>query len=287
MSDKLDDVTEAVTKGGIEWSWMAWVLPVLALLIAAWLVFRAIPDSAGTVVVTVANGDGIQASSTQLKYRGVPIGIVSDVVLSSDNSQVELSIDLNVGREDFAREGAKYWVVRPELNSTSLEGLGTIVSGVEIQSEPGDGAEVSRFSMLARTPLEGVSESDLKITLTASRKSGLNRGSSVSYRGIKTGVVTSINLSEAADGVVIDVNIFEEFADLVRVDSVFWNSGGLDVDFGLFSGADVNVGSVSSLFAGEISFATPDEFDIPATTGDVFVLADEVDDDWLEWQPEF
>lgn len=286
MSDKENNVTEAVSKGSFDWSWAAWVLPVLALVMAGWLVLRTVPDSAGTVIISLQDADGIQANSTQLINRGVVIGIVSDVVLASDNSHVELSVVLNEGREDFTREGAKYWIVRPELNNASLQGLSTIVSGAEIHAEPGSGTLIQRFELTTPTPLEGVDTDDLQITLLAPIKSGLNRGSNVSYRGMKTGVISAVELAEDATGVHIEVNIFKDFAHLVRSDSVFWNSGGINVEFGLFSGADVNVGSISSLFAGEVSFATPEELNAPAENGNSFVLADEADDDWLEWQPE-
>ena len=75
------------------------------------------------------------------------------------------------------------------------------------------------------------------------------------------------------------------YAKLVRTNSRFWNSSGLDVDFGLFSGADIRASSVENLLRGGVSFATPDEAGSLAGAGRRFELNKEPEDEWLEWAP--
>jgi paraquat-inducible protein B len=72
---------------------------------------------------------------------------------------------------------------------------------------------------------------------------------------------------------------------LVRVNSKFWNAGGLDFRFGLFRGAEISAESAKTLLSGGIEFATPTTFGEPASDGAVFRLYDKPDDAWKDWMP--
>lgn len=276
---------QARQKKQLQWSWLAWILPVLALAMTAWLVYTAIPTISASLVVRTENANGIQANSTLVYYRGVAIGIVKRVDLLEDLTGVNLTIDIEDGHQGFARSGAKFWVIRPELDNIGLQGLTTIVSGPEIHALPGSGDLQSEFLMEKQIPLAGVSSDDLEIQLTAALRSGISRGTKVSYRGVNTGVVTGTRLAPDSRAILIAVNIYADFQHLIRKNTVFWNSGGLDIDFSLFSGADIRASSLPSFFAGEISFATPNEPGLLTDPGDFFVLQEDADKDWLNWQP--
>ncbi len=84
----------------------------------------------------------------------------------------------------------------------------------------------------------------------------------VFYREIVVGKVSGYELAATADHVLINVEIEHRFAPLVRKNSVFWNASGIDVHFGLFSGAEIHTESLKSILAGGIAFATPNEADM-------------------------
>ncbi|MBA6363894.1 MCE family protein, partial [Colwellia sp. BRX8-8] len=92
-----------------------------------------------------------------------------------------------------------------------------------------------------------------------------------------------------ADTVNIYINIYPRYAPLVSQSSQFWNTSGIRIDAGLFSGINIDSESIETLLAGGIAFATP-EVDVketfqPAEQGQLFKLARDVDDDWHKWQP--
>jgi paraquat-inducible protein B len=101
------------------------------------------------------------------------------------------------------------------------------------------------------------------------------------------GKVTGYELAETADHVLIHVAIEHRFAPLVRANSVFWNASGIDVHFGLFSGAEIHTESLKSILAGGIAFATPDNSNMgqQAKQNTTFKLYPEVKDEWLKWTP--
>jgi paraquat-inducible protein B len=71
----------------------------------------------------------------------------------------------------------------------------------------------------------------------------------------------------------------------VRDNSRFWNVSGVDLRFGLFRGAEVNIESLRSLAVGGISFGTPTEPGKAVVDGSVFRLYEKPADEWLEWSP--
>jgi paraquat-inducible protein B len=113
----------------------------------------------------------------------------------------------------------------------------------------------------------------------------LQEHSPIFYRGIQVGEVLNCQLSEHAQTVVVRARVRAEFAPLVRVNSKFWNAGGIDVRIGLFKGAEISAQSAQTLFSGGIEFATPPEPGEVAVNGAVFELNDKPKDAWKDWNP--
>jgi paraquat-inducible protein B len=85
--------------------------------------------------------------------------------------------------------------------------------------------------------------------------------------------------------VVIHARIRKQYAPLVRVNSKFWNAGGIDFHFGLFSGANLTAESAQTLVSGGIEFATPPDFQDAVTNGATFTLNEKSEPDWEKWSP--
>ena len=109
----------------------------------------------------------------------------------------------------------------------------------------------------------------------------------VFYREMVVGKVSGYELAQTADHVLIYVDIEHRFAPLVRENSVFWNASGIDVHFGLFSGAEIHTESLKSILAGGIAFATPNEGDMGEQVHQnaTFTLYPKVKEEWLKWTP--
>lgn len=105
------------------------------------------------------------------------------------------------------------------------------------------------------------------------------------YREVQVGTVTGIDLSEDADYVALRVAIEPRYASLVRAKTVFWNASGIHASFGLFSGADIDIESLSALLRGGIAFATPKDGGASARTGAVYALHKEPKKEWQSWAP--
>lgn len=261
---------------------LAWVVPLVAALVAGWLVWGRLQDRGPEITIVFSDGGGLRVGQTPLKYRGVQVGEVSGVALSKDRKHVQVKARLLRSAASLAREGALFWIVRPQLGFGNITGLGTVLTGPEIQVLPGEGAPRKEFAGLSSAPV-GLETPGLKITLRAAQPRSIKPGTPVYYRGVEVGVVQKLELGPGSLSADIQVLIFERYAGLVRAGSAFWNTSGASVKGGLLQGIEVEVESLRSLVTGGIEFATPHEKSPRVKPGTVFFLHDAPKNEWLGW----
>ena len=125
----------------------------------------------------------------------------------------------------------------------------------------------------------------LHVVVEAVQLGGLKEGDFVYYKEERVGSVVSTALANDSRHVRVHLNILNEYATLVRTNSVFWNSSGISAKFGL-KGLKVHTESLESILAGGIGLATPNSPEARAKKDSVFRLHPEVQDKWLKWSPE-
>ena len=262
-----------------------WIVPVIAAIVAGYLVYNRLRQFGPTITVRFKDAAGLKIGQTPVLYRGVQIGEVSDITLSKDQHYAEVKINIRRTASSIAREGSNFWIVRPRLDAGTVTGLGTIITGPHITVVPGNGPPTKKFTGAESSPTM-VDPQGLKIILMAGEGGSLRAGVPIYYRGIEVGAVQDTKLSTNARTVEIQVVIHHRYAPLVRTDSKFWNVTGIDVRFGFFRGAEINVESLKSLIIGGIAFATPDDVkSSPASNGAIYRLYEQSEKAWLQWSP--
>jgi len=268
---------------------LVWAVPLLAALIAGYLVIERVREAGPSITIKFHDGSGVRAGTTQVQYRGVAVGEVSSVLLSDDRNYVEVRVRLHRSAATLASEGSTFWVVRPEVGLSSISGLSTVVTGPEIQMLPGPATSKDKPPKVfigLDAPPAAPDRKGLVITLHSVRLGFLRAHSPVFYRGIEVGTVQATQLSRDATQVSIEVFFSPHFAPLVRSGSRFWSVSGLELSGGIFKGLDLKLESLPTLVTGGIEFATPDAG--PGTqvhSGAQFQLSDAAEKDWLSWSP--
>ena len=264
---------------------VVWVVPLVAAIVAGYLLYGRVQEFGPAITIKFKNGGGLRVGQTPINYRGVQIGEVTAIDLSADQQQVVVKARLRRSAAPIAREGALFWIVRPEAGLYNIAALGTVFTGPEIEVSPGSGKAQSEFVGLESSPVS-VEDKGLKIVLVTSRAGSLRPGSPAYYRGIEVGTIQDVRLSTNAAAAEIHLFIKQRYAKLVRSSSKFWNVSGVDVNVGLFRGVEVNLESLRSLALGGVAFATPsDPKDKPVKNGTVFSLYEKPEKEWLDWAP--
>jgi len=265
---------------------LIWLVPIAALALAGYYVYLHHQQQGPTITLEFEEINGIKPDETPVRYRGVEIGRVTDIDLADDRSAARVHIRLARSAEVFAKEGARFWLVRPEISESGISGFGTVLSGPYISAEPGTGQNISDFSGTLKAPI--MHQQGMRIVLHAERLEHLQPDSPVYYRGFQVGSIQDVRFSDDATRVNATAYIWQPYRALVRTDSEFWSVSGADVKGGVFSGLELRLESLRSLIAGGVSFASPgngrnDPTGDPAEEGHDFVLHSDYKKEWLTW----
>lgn len=268
--DEIPEVT-VTTKSKIS---TVWIIPIVAVLIGAWLAYTTISEQGPTILIAFETAEGIEAGKTKLKYKNVEVGVVETVSLTDDLSGVMVTASLINGAEEYLTDTTQFWVVRPRFGTTGVSGLGTLVSGAFIEVDPGKGGtEKSTFKGLEIPPVIKADAPGRQYVLRTAKMGSYSNGSPVNYRGIKVGEVLGHELAKDNRNILVHIFIHQPHDKLVRRSSRFWNVSGVNVSIDA-DGMKVGTESLQALVVGGIAFETPTNLDAsdPAEEGQSFPL---------------
>lgn len=260
-----------------------WIAALFGVIAAAATATFLWPEPLHRVTLTFADGYGLKAGNA-IRYRGIDIGKVEELKLGANGNEVVVTASLMNNAASLAREGTRWWVVRPEVSLTGAAGLETLLGDKFITLQPGDGPAQTAFVGLDRPPLVDLEyEGGLSIIVQANAGPRLEPGAGVFHRGVRVGGVRNVGLATDASAIEYDVYIRPQFAQLVTDDSVFWNTSGMTIGVGL-KGLTVRLDSVAEIISGGMAMAVPAEGK-PVSEGTRFILNESPEDEWLEWRP--
>ncbi|MCG3729019.1 PqiB family protein [Vibrio cincinnatiensis] len=239
-----------------------WILPILTVFLAGWLVTKAIHDSGERIQIYFSNAQGLVAGRTTIRYQGLEVGMIREIKLAPELDRIYVEADIYPEATRLLSDSTRFWLVKPTASLSGVSGLDALVSGNYIAIHPGnDGDEQTEhsqvFHALDNAPSDLISNGGLLIALKASDLGGLSIGSQIVYKKIPIGEVFSYQLDENAQSVLIQASIKEEYRHLITSKSRFWNVSGVGTSLG-FDGIDVRLESLSAMIGGAIAVDSPD-----------------------------
>ena len=254
---------------------IVWVVPILALLIGGWMIWRNLSSQGPVAQVRFDTADGIAARKTEVRCRSVRVGFVKDVKLAEDLKSVHIYLELESDSGSLLRRGTNFWVVRPRVSTTDISGLGTLLTGAYIELDPGPpGAPpLNHFQGLETPPATNRNIPGRRLVLTAEQAGSLTAGSPIYYRGFEVGRIESRTLDLEGQRVTYDAFIREEYSGLVKENTRFWNTSGIDISAGA-DGFKVRTPSFQAMVSGGATFGVPEGTapGNPAADGRAFTL---------------
>src|SRR5512147_1095008 len=235
---------------------LVWLIPIVAAIAGAWLVYTTFAERGPTITITFQFASGLEPGKTPIKYRDVHLGLVESVTLSDDLRHVLVTARMEKAAENDLREGTQFWIESARITAGGVSGLGTLLSGAYIGMRPGPGEPARHFVALETPPVYQVDVPGKRLTLRAEKLGSVSPGSPIYFRGIEVGGVLGYHLDENGKDVSIFAFVRAPYDAFVRLDSRFWNASGIDVSL---TGAGVNVHteSVQAILTGGIAFDTP------------------------------
>ena len=234
---------------------LIWILPIVAVLIAAWLGYTTLAEEGPTIKMTFKTAAGLEAGKTRIRHHDVELGVVKRIEPTPDLSQVVVTARMNKLAAPHLNDGTKFWVVRPRLSLTSLSGLETLVSGSFIEMDPGAGAEAREFKGLEEPPVVRSDISGTTYILNANKIGSIGSGSPVFFRGVEVGEVISSIFDGIDKGFTVRVFVQKPYDAYVHEGSQFWDASGISLDTGA-GGFKIEVELLQAVLSGGIAFDT-------------------------------
>lgn len=257
-----------------------WIVPIVAAVLGLWLAAKYFSERGPKITVKFETAEGIVGNKTPVLCRSVNVGTVTSVDLTKDLKGVRVTMQMTAEATRLLTKDAQIWVVRPRYGASGISGLSTIVSGSYIELEPGLAKEPQReFVGLEDPPVTPKGVPGLRITLFTDDAGGVAPGTQIVYKGLTAGRIETRVFHPENGKVEFGAFISREYAGLVRANTKFWNTSGIDVQIGA-NGFELHAGTIESLLVGGITFGQPEgALSAPAVNdGETFILYDNLSD---------
>ncbi len=254
-----------------------WILPIIAALIGAWLIYKGIVDAPIEVVINFPSAEGMEEGKTKVIFKGLTAGVVESFKMHPDLESVDVTIEFDQRAKPVLLDTTEFWLVKPRVSMEGVTGLGTMLGGdyIAMRASIGDGKPARKFKALAEPPPLPEDEPGLHLTLL-SKSLDVGHGSPVLYKSFEVGSVQTYKLSDKSQEMEIKIFIKPEYSYLVNKHTRFWNAGGISVSGGL-TGLKIRTESLAAILGGGVTFYTPrDKRKAPAVkNGHRFTLYDD------------
>ncbi|HET9989747.1 MAG TPA: MlaD family protein [Kofleriaceae bacterium] len=254
-----------------------WIVPLIAIAAASALAIRTYLHTGPTIKIVFESAEGLEIGKSDVRYKNVPVGKVTDIDISDDLEEIVATVELNRGAAKLAVEDTRFWVERPRVGVGGVSGLGTLLNGAYIGVDVGTSKKrVDHFIGLEKPPGITRDQKGSRFRLNAKDGGSLAVKSPVYMRREQVGSIADIAL--AADGKAVEIEVFIDspYDHDVTEQSVFWNASGMDVTLDA-SGLRLDTQSLATVVAGGIAigFRDPDHPGKPAAENTRFVLYDD------------
>jgi len=251
------EILEVSTKKS-EIGLVVWAVPIIALVVAGWLIYKYYSSLGPLITISFKNSGGLEPKQSSLRFRDVKVGSVEKIEILKEKEGVIVYVRVNKDVEPFLNEHAKFWIVKPEIGLDKVRGLDALMSGAYIQLESKLGGEPKRhFQGLEEPPLKLEEEKGDTFVLHSPQSYELVAGSPVYFKQMKVGKVKKVELSKDAKEVKFYIFVQNPYDKLINSTTKFWNIRGIDMSLDS-EGVKVQMGSISQLIVGGIEFDTKD-----------------------------
>ncbi|MEF1281622.1 MlaD family protein, partial [Vibrio fortis] len=194
-----------------------WILPILTVALAGWLVMKSIHDAGQRVQIYFSDAAGLIAGRTTIRYQGLEVGMVRDITLSEDLESIYVDADIYPEAKKLLSKGTRFWLVKPTASLSGISGLDALVSGNYIAIHPSETEQEPEtvFKALESSPSDLLASEGLNIMLTAKDLGGVSVGSQIVYRKIPIGEVYNYQLNESGKSVTIQAAIKDEYSHII------------------------------------------------------------------------
>ncbi|MCH2077918.1 MAG: MlaD family protein [Rhodobacteraceae bacterium] len=257
MADTIPKVSKEPASSGPAPASVVWLVPIAALVVALFVAFTTYSDRGPLVQISFENASGIVAGETEVRFRNVAVGVVEKVSFNDDLTRVLVDVHFDVEVAPYIDDDASFWIVSPQVTTSGVTGLDTVLSGVYLEGSWDTEASGTVYEIegLEEAPLLTAYREGTVIELRSSRPSGLAENTPILYKGIEVGRLGPARISQDGGSVFANAIIYAPHDRLITTATRFWDTSGFSISIGP-NGANLDFSSLASLISGGITFGT-------------------------------
>jgi len=247
--------------------------------------YDSMKNASNTILIVFDDVEGLKSEFSKLTYKGVAVGKVTQISLSSKN-KVFVKVQIFKNFEKFAKKGNSFYLKKPKISLTEIKNIGSTIMPVEI------GVVTSlqkgfKNSFNGFDSLEDINNIDDGIVLKVESLSptNINEDAPIYYKNVQIGKVNKINLAFDGTTTLLECLIYDKYKHLVRSNSTFHDISGLKLKFSLFSGTKIEANTFTSILKGGLMVITPYEYNEVASSQDRFILHKKLMEGWESINP--
>ncbi|MFC3033853.1 intermembrane transport protein PqiB [Pseudoalteromonas fenneropenaei] len=236
---------------------LIWLLPFVAVLVAGWMFYQQYLQQGHTIFIKMEDAEGLVIGKTEIKVRNVRVGYIESLRLVVEQNSVIARAKIDNEYVELLTDDSKLWVVKPRIDETGISGMGTLLSGVYIELQPGKSKTTANLFTLQEHP--ALISQDIEGKRFALQSQGgevLDVGTGIFFRNYKIGQIETSEFEMETQQMRYGLFIYAPFDQLIADNSLFWLSSGLSVEMSV-NGISINTGSLSKLLKGGISIDYP------------------------------
>ena len=253
---------------------IVWLVPLVAIVIGAWIGFKAWSEMGPTITISFETADGLEAGKTKIKYKNVEIGEIVNIQVNHETEDVKVTAEMTSDIKAFLTDKTEFWVVRARINASGVSDLSTLLSGAYIGVDPSsEGNKKRDFKGLEIPPAVTGNIPGKHFVLHSKNLGSLERDAPIYYRKFNVGLVEEVKLNEDGQSTTIRVFINAPYDKWVNKTTKFWNTSGIDFSMSA-DGIKMNTESLVSILIGGIAFESSNMGDDtpPAENNSTFKL---------------
>jgi paraquat-inducible protein B len=245
---------KAEKRGKFNFITSIWIVPIIAIIIALWLVYEHFSRLGPLIKIDFKESGGLVAGQSVVKFRDVPVGKVEKIEINNEKDGVIVHARINNDAKAFLNETTKFWIVKPEVSYSGVQGLDTILSGTYIKMYAKKGKEFKKEFIGLDRPYVDTSDA-VFYNLISTFPAKVKQGTPIYFKGYQVGEVDNVKLDLDSKNLKIKLKIFKKYEDLVNETTKFWVQSLVNLKL-KDNKLDVDVAPLSTILLGGIEFST-------------------------------
>lgn len=237
---------------------LAWIAPIVAIMISVGMVYDYYAKAGNSITVTFDNIDGLDVRQSHIQFNGLHIGDIASMQLDKKNIN-RFIVKANIYSEYnyLIKKGSVFYKVSPKISIDGASALSNILKGNYIELIPPT-KNIYKLKLIKdQFDFDGYNEkpkTNGKMFDISSSDGSFGVSSSILFKGLQIGEV--INKKIDNYNINYKVLIYEEYKYLISSTTKFYQINPFELNASL-ENINIKIPSIKNMLSSSIGFVTP------------------------------